>query len=96
MQYLHSHLMDGNVGNTEPQNDWGWQGPLSPSGPPQVQEGHPEQEAQAHGRAASQHPQGEDPPGNLCQFSGTTQHRMKIHRPVNRIAAPPLPRLLWE
>lgn len=56
MQYLHSHLMDGNVGNTEPQNDWGWQGPLSPSGPPQVQEGHPEQEAQAHGQAASQHP----------------------------------------
>lgn len=43
---------------TEPQESWGWQGPLHPSGPLLLQQGYPEQGGQAHSQAASEHPQG--------------------------------------
>ena len=36
-------------------------GHLYPSGPPLLQQGHPEQGTQAHGQVASEHPQGGDP-----------------------------------
>jgi len=42
---------------TDSEGGWGWQGPLFPSGPAPLQQGHPEQGAQGHGQAAAGDPQ---------------------------------------
>lgn len=44
----------------KPQDGWGWPGPQDPSGPPSLQQQHPQQCARGHGQAAVGDPQGGD------------------------------------